>query len=130
MRKKWGGGGRGGGSNLLIPTGLSPFSWGSLNRSSSEYPLSRWLNVTKWGGSFCWDHKNRGSVSQQVWHYKDPSLLLNGHKCWAKALSLQPFIVNSDMMINNKPPGLTPQPPQKKIKRKENRRWEYFQIDN
>jgi hypothetical protein len=27
------------------------------------------------GRSFRWDRKNRGTVSQQVWHDKDPSLL-------------------------------------------------------
>ena len=27
------------------------------------------------GRSFGWDRKNRGPMSQQVWHDKDPSLL-------------------------------------------------------
>ena len=37
--------------------------------------------------------QNPDSVSQKVWHYKDPSLL-QGQKCWAKAKSLQPFTGN------------------------------------
>ena len=43
------------------------------------------------------DRKNRGPVSQQVWHDKDPSLL-NGHKARANAWK-KPFSGNGECTI-------------------------------
>jgi hypothetical protein len=43
--------------------------------------------------SFGWDRKNRGPVSQQVWHDKDPSLLKGLERCmwaWPKFFSPSP----------------------------------------
>jgi hypothetical protein len=50
------------------------------------------------GRSFRWDRKNRGPVSQQVWHDKDPSLL----KGWAPSIgqNFAPFTGNGDVSIS------------------------------
>jgi hypothetical protein len=42
--------------------------------------------------------ENRGSVPQQVWHDKDPSLL-KGPACRAYAKILQPFTGNGDISM-------------------------------
>ena len=42
--------------------------------------LARRKKEIKLGRLFGWDRKNRGHVSQKVWHDKDPSLV-NGRKC-------------------------------------------------
>jgi hypothetical protein len=54
-------------------------------RTDSPHPLvCRKRRLMGW--SFGWDRKNRGPVSQQVWHDKDPSLL-KGLIFWNRAHS-------------------------------------------
>ena len=42
------------------------------------------------GAVLGWDHKNRGLVSRQVWHDKDPSLI-KGNERQVEIYSVQPF---------------------------------------
>jgi hypothetical protein len=51
------------------------------------------------GRSFGWDRKNRGPVSQQVWHDKDPSLL-KGPEHKPKFCSPSPVMVTSPYKWN------------------------------
>ena len=48
------------------------------------------LDIVHHAWSFRWDRKNRGPVSQQAWHDKDPSQL-KGLMCRASVYYLQPF---------------------------------------
>ena len=55
----------------------------SLLMNKPSIPFACRKKATQLGFSFGWDRKNRGLVSQRVWHDKDPSLL-KSHRCWAE----------------------------------------------